>query len=340
MKIPLGSTGILVNRDGFGALPLQRASWAEADRILNRALDGGIDFIDTARAYSDSEEKIGKALGSRHASFVLATKTGASTVEGFWRDLETSLRLLNRDYIDIYQFHNPDYVPLPEDGTGMYEAMLQARAQGKIRFISITNHRLHLARQAVESGRYDTVQFPLNYLSSEAEIAFARFCAEKQSAFIAMKALSGGLITDIGTARAYLAQIPGAVPIWGIQRESELDALFTVQKAGDAVTAEQEQRIEHDRAELSGTFCRGCGYCAPCPAGIVINMCARMSLLLRRAPSRNFLGQTWKAEMEKIPQCRHCNACISRCPYNLDIPSLLQSNYQDYTQFSSTSLQG
>ncbi|MDR2808362.1 MAG: aldo/keto reductase [Spirochaetaceae bacterium] len=334
MKIQLGRTGLFVNRDGLGALPIQRASMAEAERILNKALDGGIDFFDTARAYSDSEEKIGKSIASRRASFVLATKTGARTAEDFFHDLETSLSLLHTDYIDIYQFHNPNYVPLPDDGTFMYEAMLQARAQGKIRFISITNHRLHLARQAVESALYDTVQFPLNYLSSAQEIDFARFCADKSIAFIAMKALSGGLITDIGTARTFLAQIPGVVPIWGIQRESELDALFKAQQAGDTVTAEQQGRIDHDRAELSGVFCRGCGYCAPCPSGIVINMCARMSLLLRRAPSQNFLGQTWRAEMEKIPNCKHCNICKSRCPYNLDIPSLLQANYQDYKQFS------
>jgi predicted aldo/keto reductase-like oxidoreductase len=305
----------------------------DAIRILNRALDGGLDFFDTARAYSDSEEKIGASIVSRRDTFILATKTVAQNAEGFWRDLETSLTTLKTDYIDIYQFHNPEQVPLPEDGSGLYEAMVHARKQGKIRFIGITNHRLHMGRQAVESGLYDTLQFPFSYLSNDDEISLARLCAERHVGFIAMKALSGGLITDIGAARSYMAQFPGVVPIWGIQREIELDALLALQNAGDTITDEQQRRIEQDRAGLSGTFCRGCGYCMPCPAGIAINMCARMSLLLRRAPTQNFLGSYWRTEMEKIPQCLHCNACKSRCPYNLDTPALLESNYQDYRGF-------
>ena len=162
----LGSTGITVNRNGFGALPVQRVSVEEAGRLLRKAFENGIRFFDTARSYSDSEMKIGLALSDVRDQIYIATKTPSATVEGFWKDLETSLSLLKTDYIDIYQFHNPAFCPKPGDGTGLYEAMLEAKAQGKIRHIGITNHRLAVAEEAVDSGLYETLQFPFSYLAS------------------------------------------------------------------------------------------------------------------------------------------------------------------------------
>ncbi|MDR1971808.1 MAG: aldo/keto reductase [Treponema sp.] len=330
LKAVLGRTGLTVNKDGFGALPVQRVDLPTAQRILRKALDGGLDYIDSARGYTDSEEKIGAALADRRDQFILATKTPSKTVEGFWKDLETSLKVLKTSYIDVYQFHNPDFVPRPGDSSGIYDAMLKAREQGKIRFIGITNHRLTVAREAVESGLYDTLQFPFCYLSDEREIELARLCQEKKVGFVAMKALSGGLLTNIGACRGWLAQFPGVVPIWGIQRESELDSLFAVMDRGAELSPEEQRLIDHDRRELAGTFCRGCGYCMPCPAGIIIHTCARMSLMIHRAPSARLLGEEWQKEMAKIGDCKHCNHCVSRCPYNLDTPSLLAKNWEDY----------
>jgi aryl-alcohol dehydrogenase-like predicted oxidoreductase len=335
MKTTLGRTGLTVNKDGFGVLPLQRATMDEAVRILNRALDGGINYYDTARAYTDSEEKIGRALASRRGEFILATKTTAATVEGFWRDLETSLTNLKTDHIDIYQFHNPPDYPRPGDatrggGAGLYEAMVAAKEQGKIRFIGITNHRLPVARAAVESGLYDTLQFPFSYLSDEKDAGLVNLSAEKNMGFICMKALSGGLITDVAAARSALAAFPNAVPIWGIQRESELDALFAAQKLPAVLSEEQKTRIAKDRAELTGNFCRACGYCLPCPAEIAIPTCARMFLLLRRMPAAPLLSAETQREMAKIPDCRHCDHCKDNCPYGLDTPTLLARNYEDY----------
>jgi aryl-alcohol dehydrogenase-like predicted oxidoreductase len=324
----LGRTGLRVNKDGFGALPVQRTDMPTAIRILQKALDGGIVYFDSARGYTDSEEKLGAALSSRRDQCILATKTHSRTVEGFWKDLETSLRMLKTDYIDVYQFHNPDNYPRP--GDGLYEAMLAARDQGKIRFIGITSHRLPVAREAVSSGLYDTLQFPFSYLSDEKDEDLVRLCAEKNVGFIAMKALSGGLITDVAAARLVLGAFPGVVPIWGIQRESELEALFKAMREEGELTAEQRRRIEEDRAELSGNFCRACGYCLPCPAGIPIPMAARMFLLLRRMPAAPLLSEHWQAEMAKIPQCLHCGNCKAHCPYGLDTPELLVRNYEDY----------
>jgi aryl-alcohol dehydrogenase-like predicted oxidoreductase len=333
LETTLGRTGLRVNKDGFGALPVQRIEPARAVPLLRRALEGGINYFDSARAYTDSEEKLGAALDSRRTGVILATKTTSGTAEGFWRDLETSLKTLRTDYIDVYQFHNPQTCPRPEDGSGLYEAMLRARDQGKIRFIGITNHRLPVAREAVESGLYDTLQFPFSYLSDEKDEALVRLCAEKQVGFIAMKALSGGLITDVAAARAWIAAFENAVPIWGIQREVELDALFAAMKKDAPLTEEQRARISADREELTGAFCRACGYCLPCPAEIQIGSCARMSLLLRRMPPAPFLTETWQREMAKIDHCKNCGHCRAHCPYGLDTPNLLRKNYADYKQF-------
>ncbi|MDR2110710.1 MAG: aldo/keto reductase [Spirochaetaceae bacterium] len=333
LQVVLGRTGLRVNKDGFGALPVQRTGMDEAVRILQKALEGGINFFDTARVYSDSEEKIGAALSSRRDQFILATKTPAKTAEAFRRDLEISLRLLRTDHIDIYQFHNPEFCPRPGDGTGLYEAMLAARDQGKIRFIGISNHRLSTAQEAVESGLYDTLQFPFNYLSDERDEALVRRCAEKNVGFIAMKALSGGLLTDVAVSRSWLARFEQVVPIWGIQREKELDMLLAAMKDDSLPGEARLRRIEADRAELSGAFCRGCGYCMPCPVEIIIHMCARMSLIVRRMPSESFRSEQWQREMNKIPNCLHCGVCASRCPYGLDTPGLLEKNYWDYQAF-------
>ena len=166
--VTLGKTGITVNKNGFGALPIQRVSIDDAVALARRAYEAGMTFFDTARFYTDSEEKLGAAFEGMREKVFISTKTMAKDVEGFWKDLETSLSLLKTDYIDIYQFHNPSFCPKPGDGTGLYEAMLEAKAQGKIRHIGITNHRMSVAEEIIESGLYETLQFPFCYLATEA----------------------------------------------------------------------------------------------------------------------------------------------------------------------------
>lgn len=330
--VRLGKTGLVVSKNGFGALPIQRVGMEEAARILRKAYDNGINYFDTAHVYSDSEEKLGYALHDVRQNIVISTKAMTTTVEGFWQQLHESLRRLQTDYIDIYQFHNPAVCPKPGDGSGLYEAMLEAKQQGLIRHIGITNHRLAVAEEAAASGLYDTVQFPFSYLATAREEALVKLCAEQDVGFICMKALAGGLITHSDVAYAYLAQFPVA-PIWGIQRESELDEFLSYQDNPPALTAERLAYIEKERKELAGDFCRGCGYCMPCPAGIEINTCARMSLLLRRSPTANQLSPQGQAMMKKIEGCLNCGKCKSKCPYGLDTPALLRKNYEDYKTF-------
>ncbi len=262
----------------------------------------------------------------------IATKTGAQNAEAFWKDLETSLGNLKTDYIDIYQFHNPSFCPKPGDGTGLYEAMLEAKKRGKIRFIGITNHSLAVAHEAIESGLYDTVQFPFSYLATEKDIEIVEECKKNNIGFIAMKGLSGGLITNSAAAYAFMAQYDNALPIWGVQRMSELEEFLSYNDNPPSMTEEIREIIEKDRKMLAGDFCRGCGYCMPCPAGIEINNCARMSLLIRRSPSELQLTPEVQAKMKKIEDCLHCGKCKSKCPYGLDTPKLLEENYKDYVE--------
>ena len=332
--VTLGRSGLKVCKNGFGALPIQRISKKEAVYLLQKAFDSGFNYFDTARWYTDSEEKLGEAFSYVRDKIIISTKTGAGSTEQFWKDLDTSLTLLKTDYIDIYQFHNPSFCPKPEDGTGLYEAMQEAVRQGKIRHIGITNHRLAVAKEAVDSGLYETLQFPFSYLASEEEVKLVEACRTADMGFIAMKALSGGLINDSAAAYAYLAQFDNVAPIWGIQRESELDEFISYQDNPPVMTAEILQKIEMDKKQLSGDFCRGCGYCMPCPAGIEINNCARMSLLLRRAPKEGYLTVEWQEKMKKIENCIHCNQCRGKCPYGLDTPKLLEKNYEDYLDFA------
>ena len=248
-------------------------------------------FFDTARAYTDSEEKVGEAFDGIRDKIYIATKTAAKTPEGFWKDLETSLKNLRTDYIDIYQLHMVPQCYRPGDGTGMYECLEQAKEKGLIRHIGITTHKLAVA---------------------------------------CMKALAGGLVTRSDAAMAYMTQFDNLVPIWGIQRENELREWLSYMENTPSMTDEITAFIKGEQDELAGEFCRGCGYCLPCPMGIEINNCARMSLMVRRAPSASWLSEAWQEKMAKIENCINCRQCTKRCPYELDTPELLRRNLADY----------
>ena len=329
-QVTLGTTGITVPQNGFGALPVQRVSQEYAVMLLRKAYEGGMRFFDTARAYSDSEVKVGEAFDGMREKVFIATKTAAKTPEGFRKDLETSLKNLRTDHVDIYQLHCVGQCYRPGDGTGMYECLQQAKEEGRIRHIGITTHKVGVAMEIIESGLYETLQYPLSYLSSEKELALVNACREKNMGFIAMKGLAGGLINRSEAAMAFMSQFDNVVPIWGVQREHELDEWLSYMDETPAMNGEIASFIEKEKQELNGEFCRGCGYCMPCPQGIQIPTCARMSLLLRRAPSQAWLTEENQAEMRKIETCLECGKCMSKCPYELNTPQLLKKNLEDY----------
>ena len=247
--------------------------------------------------------------------------------------IQTLLQNLKTDYIDILQLHNPAQLPDPKDPDGLYAGLLEAKEKGLVRFIGITNHKIKNAMDAADSGLYDTIQFPLSSLSADIDLKLIEKCKEKNIGLIAMKALSGGLITNAASTFSFLRQFDNVVPIWGIQRESELDEFISLERNPPLLDEAMWSIIRKDRNELAGDFCRGCGYCLPCPAGIEIPTAARITLLLKRAPVKGFLEDDFKEKMELINNCIECGHCKNHCPYKLDTPNLLKRELISYTEF-------
>ena len=243
--LTLGRTGITTPQNAFGALPIQRVEKAEAVKLLRKAYDGGMTYFDTARAYTDSEEKMGAAFEGMRDKIFIATKTHAQDAKTFWEHLETSLTNLKTDHLDLYQLHCVPKCYKPDDGSGLYEAMLKAKEQGKILHIGITAHKIGVAEEIVESGLYETLQFPFSYLSTDRDIALVKKCEEAGMGFIAMKGLSGGLLTNSKACMAFMSQYP-ALPIWGIQRDAELD------ECGSGGTARGPYRIPSRNQAVRG----------------------------------------------------------------------------------------
>jgi aryl-alcohol dehydrogenase-like predicted oxidoreductase len=332
--VRFGRSGLVVGRTAFGALPIQRVDFDTARTILRQAYEGGINFYDTARGYSDSEEKIAYALSDVRDDILIATKASrARDRAAVMRCIETSLVKLQTDHVDILQLHNPPTWPDPDDPESAYAGLLEAQRMGMTRYIGISNHKLALALQAARSGLYDSVQFPLSAISSEQDFALADVCREHDVGLIAMKAMSGGLLTDARLAFAALRPYENIVPIWGIQRERELGEFLALEAEPPSMDDVMREAIEQEKIELAGDFCRGCGYCLPCTVDIPINTAARMGLLLRRSPSARWLSPEWQEQMKRIEDCVDCGQCKERCPYGLDIPALLHRMLDDYMAF-------
>ena len=329
--IRLGRSELMVTKTAFGALPIQRISTAEAVKLVRRAYEGGINYFDTANMYTDSEEKLGLALKDVREQVIISTKSAATDKQGAMAHIEQSLRHLG--YIDLFQFHNPAVLPDISDPNGAFAAALEMKEKGYIRHIGITNHRHHIAKAAIESGNFETLQFPFCYLATDVDLELVELCKQADMGFIAMKGLSGGLLNNAAACHAFMQQYENVVPIWGVQRMEELEQWLSLAETSGTMTEELKAVIEKDRAELAGSFCRGCGYCMPCPAGIEINNSARMNMLLRRAPYRPYLTDEWYEKMHRIENCIHCDSCKSRCPYGLDTPALLQYMLKDYDEF-------
>ena len=332
-KIRLGKTNYQVSVPALGCLPLQRCDRAYAIKLIRTAYDAGINFYDTANAYTDSESKLGEALSDVRENIIIATKSMSRDKEGVLKHLENSLKMLKTDYIDLFQFHNVPDIPDINDKNGAFAGALEAKERGWIRHIGITTHRVDIAEKSIETGLFETLQFPFSYISSERDIALAKKCEEADMGFIAMKGLAGGLLTNVRACHAFMEQHPNVVPIWGIQRLEELRQWLDVAEEGVQMDDELAAFIQKEREELMGSFCRSCGYCMPCPVGIDIRTCARMNMLLRRSPWKQYYTPEFKKEMEKINDCLNCGKCKSKCPYELNTPALLKYMLKDYYEY-------
>ena len=331
--IVLGSTGLQVTKTAMGCLPVQRCDKDYAVRLLRAAYDGGIRYFDTANAYTDSEEKIGLALADVREDIVISTKSAAKDKAGVLKHIENSLRMMKTDYIDLFQFHQVPAVPDPEDPNGAYAGALEAKERGWIRHIGVTSHRVQVAEECIASGLFETLQFPFSYISSERDLALADKCKAANMGYIAMKGLAGGLLTNARACHAFMNLYDNVVPIWGIQKLEELEAWLALAEEDPVMDEELWTFVKKERQELSGTFCRSCGYCMPCPMGIEIRNCARMNMLLRRSPWQQYMTDEWRAKMDRINDCIECHSCSSKCPYQLDTPNLLKYMLKDYNEF-------
>jgi len=325
-KVRLGKTGLMVSRVGMGGIPIQRPPFDEAVKIINRALDLEVNFIDTALGYGDSEERIGKAITGRRDEVILTTK-GREL-----KHIDMSLKRLNTDYIDLWQFHNISSLELLKQvlgpGGGMKDAKEALRA-GKIGHIGISSHTLEVAKKAVTSGQFETVQFPLNFIAREAADELVGLARDNDVGFIGMKPFAGGNITDARLAIGYVLQHENVVPDPGIERVEEIEEIVGLVDEGIELTDDDWARMDAARDELGSRFCRQCMYCMPCLNGVEIWLLMYMENLFRLWPRERVI-QIFGDDAETALNCIQCGECEKKCPYNLPIRELIKENYAFY----------
>ena len=329
--VRLGKTELIVSKPAMGCLPVQRCGREDAVKLLRAAYERCITCFDTANAYTDSEEKIGLALSDVRDRIVLATKSAAQDKAGVLAHIENSLRMMKTDHIDLFQLHQVTRIPDPDDPNSPLAGALEAKRRGWIGHIVITSHRIDVAEQSIAGGLFETLQFPFSYISSARDLALAERCEKADMGYIAMKGLAGGLLgTNTRACHAFMNEYPNVVPIWGIQSMKELDDWMALVEEDPVLDDALRAAIAADRRELSGSFCRSCGYCMPCTVGIDIRQCARMNMLLRRSPWQQYMTDEWREKMNKINDCVGCGRCSARCPYQLDTPKLLKYMLKEY----------
>lgn len=322
----LGKTGLKISRMGFGGIPIQKIDAEGTKQVIRKLMEAGVNYIDTARAYTVSEEYLGYALeGIRHR-FVLATKTYSRSKEVAAADIETSLRNLRTDYIDLYQIHNPTAAELDrvQQPDGALAALLEAKAAGKIGHIGLTLHSVELFEKAVEFDWVETLMFPYNIVETQgAELI--RKCGEKNIGFIAMKPLAGGAIDDAALALRFITSNPDVtVVIPGMAAVEEVDQNIAAVADTSPLTEEELAGMERIRNFLGTQFCRRCNYCAPCTAGIQISGVFLMEGYYSRYNLKEWAVQRYQALDKKASDCVDCGVCETRCPYNLPIREMLK----------------
>jgi uncharacterized protein len=331
-QIRLGKSNLMVTRIGFGSIPIQRLDEDGAVAVVRRCLDHGINFIDSANAYSTSEGRVGKAIAGRRDGLVLATKSGQRSRDGVSQHLENSLNQLAVDHIDLYQFHNVsdfktlDMVLNPE---GPMSVLEEARKAGKIGHIGITSHQIDVAKKAVESGRFETIMFPFNFVTDEAATELLPLCRKHDVGFIDMKPLAGGMISNARIAFKFLFQYRDIVTIPGIEKVHEIDEIVDILKGPSTITSSENEEMRSLKEQMGTTFCHRCDYCQPCTEGIAISSVMTYPSFAARLPEAQIYG-FWSAFFEQVAKCSNCGECETRCPYHLPIRDIMQKYYDLY----------
>lgn len=323
----LGNTGLKISRMGFGGIPIQRIDAEGTKKLMRQLMDTGVNYIDTARGYTVSEEYLGYGLEGIRQHFVLATKSMARTAEGMARDIDISLKNLRTDFIELYQVHNPgakDLEQIQAPG-GALEALMEAKAAGKIGHIGLTLHSVDLFKEAVNYDWVETIMFPYNIVETQAE-ALIRICSEKNIGFIAMKPLAGGAIEDAALAMRFIANNPAVtVIIPGMAEEKEIAQNQAAIHDTAPLSDEELAKIRSIRNTLGTQFCRRCNYCAPCSAGISISAVFLMEGYFSRYDLKDWAVKRYMAMDKKASGCIDCGVCETRCPYHLPIRQMMKN---------------
>ena len=331
--ITLGKTGLRVSRMGFGGIPIQKVNASVTHALMERLAQRGVNYIDTARGYTVSEQFLGEALeGGLREKFVVATKSMARTKEAMARDIDISLKNLRTDYIDLYQIHNPSLAELEQvlAPGGALEALMEAKAAGKIRHLGLTAHMAAVFERALELDWVETVMFPYNIVETQDEELMAE-CREKNVGFICMKPMAGGALEDAHLALRFIRQNENvSVVIPGMYDIREIDENLSAMEDISALTSDELAKIETIRRELGTQFCRRCNYCQPCTAGISISGIFVLEGYLQRYGLGDWAQKRYDALNKKAGDCVGCGACEKRCPYQLPIRQMLARCKQEF----------
>lgn len=323
----LGRTGIEVFPIGFGGIPIQIVEEEEAVKVIRKAYELGINFYDTARVYTSSERKIGRALKNVREKVIIATKTTAKNYEDAWKDLNKSLKEIETSYLDIWQLHNvSDYETLKNvtSSGGALEALKDAKRDGNVRFIGITSHNLDVLFEAMKNNIFDTIQFPFNYLSDEAKYKVIPKALEMNLGIIAMKPIAGGEINYPKISLKYILTNNVTVAIPGMKSIREVEENISTISEGLKLSDEEYRLIDEERRRMEKVFCRGCMYCMPCPQGIPISQLLRIQQFVRRTGINDQVLRIYEEARRTVPQCKLCYQCEEKCPYKLPITTLIK----------------
>jgi uncharacterized protein len=330
--IRLGRTELMVTRIGFGGIPIQRLTEEGAIKVVKRCLDHGINFIDTANAYTTSEKRIGKAIAGRRDGLILATKSTQRSREGVTKHLDQSMEQLGVDHIDLYQFHavsdfkSLDIVLDPE---GPMVVLQEAKKAGKIGHIGVTSHQIDVAKKAVESDRFETIMFPFNFVTDEASAELFPLCRRHDVGFIDMKPLAGGMIANARIAFKFLFQHKDIATIPGIEKVEEIDEIVGILNGSLDLTEWDRAEMRKLKEQLGSKFCHRCDYCQPCKEGIPISSIMAYPGFAARLPEEQIYG-SWSALFDQAAKCNKCGECETRCPYHLPIRDLMEDYYDLY----------
>jgi hypothetical protein len=331
--VRLGKTGLEVSRIGMGGIPILRPTEDEAIKLIQRALDLGVNFIDTANGYGASEERIGKGIAGRREQVIIATKTGGRDKVTALEHLELSLKRLNTDFIDLWQFHGINAFEEYERVLGgTMEAAQEALQAGKIRHIGISGHSMEVALKAVSSGHFETIQFPFNFVNNDPADELVPLAREHDVGFIAMKPFAGGHLKNANLAIKYLLQFDNVVPDPGIQKVEEIEEIVGIVNGSWELTPREWQEIEDIRAALGRRFCQWCRYCLPCPQGVDIPML--MNARTIGSYGERFFSRLAKA-VESGGNCVQCGECEEKCPFHLPIREMIVENIEFYERVAA-----